>query len=157
MNDREIYTLWTSKTSDLRYLRPRRWNYIKQFILKNNIKSVIEFGSGVSTLLFANLNLDVLSLETDLHYMDFVRSLCSPKVIFKSWNNKYLCLQGSFDLSLVDGILPRAPQIKYAVEFSKFIIVDDCRVKPGQLVNPILANYIVDLDGLPLTIHTPKE
>jgi len=154
MTDKEIYDLWLSKFKDLRYLRPRRWKHLKDFIQKNSIKSVIEFGSGVSTLLLDSLNLDILSLETNKFYMGKVHSLCSSRVRFKLWNNMSLDIQESFDLSLVDGILPRLDQIEYAMKHSRFIVIDDYIAKSNKL----LTGYKrVDLSSAPLGIFIPKD
>jgi hypothetical protein len=158
MTDAEIYNLWYSKTPDHRYFRPRRWSRLKRFILKNNIKSVIEFGSGVSTLLFDSLNLNILSFETDKVYMDFVSKLCTEKVRFKLWNNKLLNIQESFDLSFVDGILPRTQQLKIAIKHSKFIAIDDYIANSEKQIDLLLSNFTrVDLSAAPLGIFIPKE
>ena len=157
MTDVEIYNLWHSKTSDHRYLRPKRWSRLKRFINKNNIKSVIEFGSGMSTLLFNSLNLNILSLETDKSYIDFVSKLCTVKVRFKLWDNKSLNIQESFDLSLVDGILPRVQQLKYAIKHSKFVAIDDYIANDEKEIDLLLSNFTrVDLSAAPLGIFIPK-
>ena len=125
MTDREIYKLWRSKTSDLRYFRPKRWDELKKVIIEQGVKSVLEFGSGVSTFLFDNINLKVVSFETDPKYMEFVKSLCSPKVTFKLWDNKSATINDFYDLALVDGVLPRTHQLEIALKHAKFIAIDD--------------------------------
>jgi len=157
MTAEEIYSLWLSKFKDLRYFRLIRWRYLRNFIQKNNIKSVIEFGSGVSTLLFDNLNLDILSLETNEFYMSRVQSLCSSEVRFKLWDNKTLDIQESFDLSLVDGILPRDYQLECAVKLSKFISVDDYILNADERMDSLLLNYErVDIKVASLGLFIPK-
>ena len=158
MTAEEIYSLWLSKFKDRRYLRLRRWRHLRNFIQKNNIKSVIEFGSGVSTLLFDNLNLDILSLDTNKFYMSRVCSLCSPKVRFKLWDNKTLVLQEFFDLSLVDGILPRDYQLECAVKLSKFISVDDYILNVDDRMDSLLSNHErVDIKSAPLGLFISKD
>ena len=158
MTDEGIYNLWFSTVSNLTYFRSRRWKYLKEFILSNNIKSVIEFGSGVSTLLFDSLNLNILSIETNKPYMNLVSNLCSPKVRFKLWDNKSLDIQESFDLSFVDGILPRLEQLKYAIKHSKFVTVDDYIANDEKQLDLLLSNFTrVDLFAAPLGIFIPKE
>ena len=150
-------TFGIQKTSDLRYLRPKRWSRLKRFIFKNSVKSVIEFGSGVSTLLFDSLNLNILSFETNKVYMDFVGKLCTEKVKFKLWDNKLLNIQESFDLSLVDGILPRTQQLKYAIKHSKFVAIDDYIVNNEKQIDLLLSNFTrIDLSAAPLGIFIPK-
>lgn len=124
MNDRLIYKAWKASTSDLRYLRPNRWKVIKDVILKYNLKSVIEFGSGVSTILFDNLGMHILSFETRLPYMKFVTDLC-PRVPIIHWDNVSLSIRGQFDLALVDGDLPRTTQLDISLKRADFIAIDD--------------------------------
>lgn len=72
------------------------------------------------------MNLTVISVETDKSYIDFIKPLCSSNVILKYWNNDELPLGSSqFDLSLVDGILPRLPQLEIALQHSKIVAIDD--------------------------------
>lgn len=137
MTNEEIYKLWRSKTSDLRYLRPSRWNELEKVIVEQDIKSVLEFGSGVSTILFDNLNLKVSSFETAPKYMEFVKSLCSPKVTFKIWDNKTVPTNDFYDLALVDGALPRTHQLETALKRAKFIAIDDFK----DSLLPKLINY----------------
>lgn len=48
--------------------------YLENFIIENNIKNIIECGSGLSTLLFSQLNLkNVLSLEHDEYWFNFTK------------------------------------------------------------------------------------
>ena len=110
--DKEIYKKWRSLTTDHRYLRPLRWKEIKKVILENDLKSVLEFGSGVSTMLFSSLNMKVYSFDTNLEYAKFVRSLC-PNVSITLWDNVHLSLNGHFDIALIDGALPRNTCLLY--------------------------------------------
>ena len=130
MTDREIYNLWLSKTSDLRYLRPRRWEELKKIITNRKVSSVLEFGSGVSTLLFGNFGLKVLSLETDPIYIEFVRSLCPKNVSLLLWNNRSAQIFKRYDLALVDGILPRTYQLKLALKHADVVAIDDFNEGP---------------------------
>ena len=154
MTDKEIYSLWLSKSPDLRYLRPRRWDDIKKVIIEYGIKSVLEFGSGVSTLLFDNMNLRIVSYETDSNYMEFTKSLCSPNVVFKLWDNKSVLIDDFYCLALVDGILPRTYQLEIALKHAKFIAVDDFKDSP--LYEPISYERI-DSRSTVLAIFVKKE
>ena len=140
MTDSEIYKLWLSRVSDNRHLRYKRWVEIRKVIEENNIKSVLEFGSGVSTLLFSNLGLRLFSLETDLKYMSFVRDLCANKVHFIYWDGTTVPMKAPFDLCLVDGALPRLPQLLHALKKSSFIAVDDYVGAQKRQFEPHLAN-----------------
>ena len=141
MTTNEIYQLWFSKTKDLRYLRPKRWSQIRKLIESQQLKTVLEFGSGISTLLFDNLGLKVLSFETNEGHMKFVKRLCSPKVLFTLWDNKNLHIQGIHDIAFVDGGLPRTDQFRIAAKHSKFLIIDDFATKIKNELMPKLTNY----------------
>lgn len=138
MTDKEIYKLWTSKTSDKRYFRPRRWEQLRKVIESENVKSVLEFGSGVSTLLFNNLGLNILSIETDETYIKFMYDFHLKNVFYKYWDNKFTPLPGNFDLSLVDGINPRTNQLSLAIRHSTIIAVDDFVGRTENLLLPQL-------------------
>jgi predicted O-methyltransferase YrrM len=125
MNSKEIYKLWLSKVNDHRYLRPKRWTEIENAINKHNPKKVLEFGAGVSTLLFSNLGLNLTSLETDKEYTNFVKSICPNKVKFIHWDGSTVPINTKFDLILIDGILPRLPQLLYAISNTNLIAIDD--------------------------------
>lgn len=137
--DSDIYTLWTSKTDDHRFLHRNKWTELKDTIINYKVKSVLEFGSGVSTLLFENLKLSVTSVETSPDFITFVKSLCKTSVDFRRWDNKTVNLSKHYDLSLVDGILPRAPQLFYAIKHSSIIAVDDFDRSIRGSLGPVLA------------------
>lgn len=139
--DNEIYQLWFSKTKDLRYLRPKRWNQIKELIQSQQLKTVLEFGSGISTLLFDNLGLKVLSFETNEGHLKFVKRLCSPKVLFTLWDNKNLHLKGIYDFSLIDGAVSRDDQLRVALKHSKFVAIDDFEKDEKSQLSKRLTNY----------------
>lgn len=126
MRTRDIYRFWFSKTKDHRYLRPKRWTEIEQVIERYKVKSVLEFGAGVSTLLFRNLKLDRHeTYETDEKFVQFMNNLSGIAHV-KLWNNDSLDLNGrKFDLALVDGINPRKPQLALALKHAKLVAVDD--------------------------------
>ena len=140
MNDCSIYSSWQSRSSDHRFLRFNRWMEIKKVIQKERLKTVVEFGSGISTALFANLGMSVLSFETDPDYMNFVYNfdLCKGAT-FILWNNKDLTLKAHFDLALVDGILPRDTQLKVALNCAKYIAIDDFVGRGKKTLSPMLS------------------
>ena len=136
--DEEIYKEWPFPT---RYLRKERWDIIKGYIHKHGITSVLEFGSGISTLLFNNLGLDIVSYETDSIYLRTIKSYNLANVDFRLWDNTTAYIKGYFGMSLVDGILSRTNQLIYAQKHSRYIVIDDFNDKDsvaGML--PILKN-----------------
>jgi hypothetical protein len=141
MTEKEIYKLWLVKVPGLRYLRLDRWEEIKKVIFDQNVSSVLEFGSGVSTLLFDNLGLKVLSYETDPKYLRSVEPLCSPGVTFKLWNNCLAVITDYYDLALIDGILPRTTQFEESLKHANIIVIDDFDEELKNLFLPKLASY----------------
>lgn len=139
--DNEIYQLWFSKTKDLRYLRPKRWNQIRKLIESQQLKTVLEFGSGISTLLFDNLGLKVFSFETNEGHLKFVKRLCSPKILFTLWDNKNLHIKGIYDLSFIDGAVSRDNQLRVALKHSKFVAIDDFEKDEKSQLSKRLTNY----------------
>lgn len=122
MTDIEIYKSWPFRT---RFLRPECWALIKDYIVKHEITSVLEFGSGISTILFNNLGVDVVSYETDPVYLRRIKSYNLANVEFRLWDNITASINGVFGLSLVDGAMPRMNQLSYAIKHSRYIAIDD--------------------------------
>ena len=125
MKPAKVYKEWLSKFDDRRYLRPRRWDEIEKVIDKYNVKTALEFGTGVSTALFANKGISVDSYETDARYLASVMFLESHFVSLNLWDNEEELNLDDYDLSLVDGCLPRDHQLKLAIKYSKIIVIDD--------------------------------
>lgn len=144
MEYQKIYREWLSKTHEPqhpRHLREPRWLELIKVINNYQVKSVLEFGSGISTILFSKMGLKVLSMETDDAYMRYVASYNLPNVTFQLHNNKEINIEDHFDLALVDGILPREPQLKVALEHAKIVAIDDFGPKYRLPLLPLVANY----------------
>lgn len=157
MDENLIYKSWKLLTPDLRYLRQERWEVIKETILIYNLKTVIEFGSGISTILFSNLNLNILSFETSLNYIAFMANLC-PKAVIIFWNNKSLALRGNFDLALVDGTLPRDLQLDISIKRASFIAIDDYTDDIKDSLSPKLTNLKrIDKNTTPLAMFDNRQ
>ena len=106
MTDKEVYQKWFAFSRDRRYLRPKRWDEIKRVINNFDVKTVLEFGAGVSTLLFDSINIHTFSVEQNAEYAKSVELLCSNNVTVTSDKEQIPKSCGLFDLSLVDGDLP---------------------------------------------------
>jgi|GEM_PF-4083946 len=124
MVDAEIYKNWPYRT---RYLRPECWAVISRLLKVHQITSVLEFGSGISTLLFNNRGIDVVSYETDPSYLKVIKSYNLANVEFRLWDNTVIEMEGGryFGLALVDGTLPRTFQLHWAKMFARYIVIDD--------------------------------
>jgi len=126
---RSLYNYWNKVFAGTRSVRAKlrydRWMSLYKVIHKYNVSSVLEFGSGISTLLFDRNQLEVDSYETDKAYMDQVKDLCSDFIRFHHWNNKDINIGRSYDLALVDGEVPRNHQLKLAMAHANIVAVDD--------------------------------
>jgi hypothetical protein len=96
MTDAEIYAAWPYR---IRFLRQECWDLVKSYILAHEITSVLEFGSGISTILLNNLGVDVVSYETDPVYLRTIKGYNLANVEFRLWDNKVASIDQSFGLS----------------------------------------------------------
>jgi hypothetical protein len=138
-SEKEIYKNWPFRT---RYLQKECWNIIKKCILKHQITTSIEFGSGISTILFNNLGIDLISYENDPIYLRIIKSFNLANVEFRLWDNITANIEGSFGLALVDGAMPRINQLYYAQKHSRYVAIDDYTDEETSLnLYPMLKEY----------------
>lgn len=141
LTDAQVYKNWLSKVRDNRYLRPQRWAELAKVVDQYRVKQVIEFGCGVSTLLFGYRGILVDTYETDPFYMEFVQALNAPNATFHLHNNVTIDVQGQYDLALVDGILPRRPQLEAVLGHTNLIAIDDFGPLYRRELVPLLGNH----------------
>lgn len=135
----DIYEEWPY---NIRYLNKICWDKIEEYIKKYKITSALEFGSGLSTILFNNMGLDVVSYETDPVYLRIIKSYNLANVEFRLWDNFTTDIEGHFGISLVDGILPRTNQLYYAQKHSRYIAIDDFNDDNSNMgLAPMLKGY----------------
>ena len=110
---------------------------------KYKVRTVIEFGSGISSLLFDNMNMKVVSLETDEKYMNWVAGFCSDNISFYHWDNDKLPkgIPHTYDMALVDGCLPRRPQLDHAKIMTDLICIDDFAGSIRGQFTPVMAEW----------------
>ena len=82
-------------------IRNKDWNFLKSFVQKNNLKNILEFGAGKSTLMFDNLGCNVISYDTIPLHAKTVQALATKNVQVRQWDNKQI--SGKFDLLFIDG------------------------------------------------------
>ena len=107
----------------------RDWMFILGVIRNYNIKSVLEFGTGLSTLLFNDLGMKIVTFETNVNWITKVQEINSMCDI-REWDGKKVNLEEftEFDLAFVDGPpggSSREFSTKIASENAKIIIVHD--------------------------------
>ena len=91
---------WTGWSLD-----PLDWIVLRDFLISEKIKNVIEIGPGLSTELMDRLGIHVLSYETDPIFILRIKRKVGPEIIIKQWNG--LCLPeinaSKYKLALIDG------------------------------------------------------
>jgi len=120
------------------------WNGMEEVIDKYNLKSVIEFGVGVSTKLFVEKGLTVLSFEHAQKWIDIVKEEVDVEII--KWdcrNFPVIYLDRRFDLAFVDGKDPRDEQVLIARVVSDYILLHDgARPTEKEYVRKYLSDWI---------------
>ena len=155
--EKELYHFWKSKFRT-HFLRSVCWDIVRPIIIENKVSSVLEFGCGLSTLLFDSLGLKVTSLETEQRFIDFVKQHCSPNVELNLWENEGDPVTSQYDFSLVDGILPRNPQLKVAVCHSNLIAIDDFRGRSEPILTPELGGFErIDLKRIKMAVFARRN
>lgn len=103
------------------------WEFIKKTIKDYNVKTVLEFGAGLSTLLLNDI-CRVLTLETNQQWIDRVKAI-NAKAEITHWDGQSIFLDDAhFDLAFVDGPAndkPREASTKAGAEYSDIVIVHD--------------------------------
>lgn len=107
------------------------WRFIEAILRENKIKTVLEFGAGLSSLLISELA-EVVSYETISEHAVFVQSkMIENRLTIRNWNGKDIEGDiGKFDLAFVDGPFGgskygREHSIRIASEHSDKIIIHD--------------------------------
>ncbi len=104
--------------------------YLANFIRENKIESVLEFGSGGSTLMFEELGCNVITIENDLVYylaireLSMIKPLIHPILVMDRNSYTYLsvlCHSLDFEFIFIDGKW-REELMNY---FSKYSYIED--------------------------------
>lgn len=103
------------------------WAFMQRVIKKHNIKTVLEFGAGMSTLLLNDLGLKVTTYETMPRWIEKVKA-CNPNADIRLWDGKTEIDLPQFDMAFVDGPsggINREISTKLAVKHARIIMQDD--------------------------------
>jgi len=126
------------------------WHFIKEIINKNKIKTVLEFGSGLSSFLMSEMA-EVDSFDTNKKYIEDLREqINSNKLTLIKWDgkNKPRQIQKKYDLAFVDGPvgivnggMGRQHSIRIASKYADRIIIHDAgRTEETRWQNKYLRN-----------------
>jgi len=81
------------------------WIFLRKILKKYKVKTVLEFGSGLSTVMMSAYGMKVVTYETKENWTKDLKSKEIDKVAdLRSWNGKLMQDKlGKFDLAIVDG------------------------------------------------------
>ena len=114
-------------------INQKDWHFIKRIIEENNVKNILEFGSGLSSLLMSE-KAKVISYETDKKHMEEILAKSqNGNLTIELWDGKEI--KGrikKYDLAFIDGPLGKANggigrqhSIRIASERSDRVIIHD--------------------------------
>jgi len=109
-------------------LTERDWEFMKAVIEQYNVKTILEFGAGLSTLLMNDLGLDIITFETSQGWIDKIKAL-NPNCEIRQWDGINWDYENvKCDLVFVDGPaggINREVSTKVASEMSELVIIHD--------------------------------
>ena len=113
------------------------WEFLKTVIKKYNIKTVLEFGTGLSTVLMSASGIKVISYETEDRWLKDLESKEVTKMAdVRRWDGKiFQDKLEKFDLAIVDGPPggeSREFSTKIASEHSDIVLVHDAGRTPER-------------------------
>ena len=111
----------------------RDWMFMKDVLQKENVRNVLEFGAGLSTLLMGTIVDKIITYESIESSVNKIKPMANPeKHSIYRWNGKDIKVAESdphrFDLAFVDGPpggKNREWSTKYASEVADRVIVHD--------------------------------
>lgn len=125
------------------------WVHIKKFIQEYNIKTVLEYGVGLSTELMVLEGVKVVSLETLEWWTNICRKIINKEVIHYD-SNKIPVFAKKFDMAFIDG--PKGGRVKeilHAKTISDIIYLHD----PSRKNELELMNDWVEIEILNYSHH----
>ena len=114
------------------------WIFISKLLEKENIKTILEFGTGLSTLLFQTRVEKVDSFETNPGWIRKISQMADPEIVtHHNWDGRRASIpQPKYDLCFCDGPAGgenREWSMKYCSEHSsKFVLVHDAGREPER-------------------------
>jgi ADP-heptose:LPS heptosyltransferase len=136
----------------------RDWLFIKDFIKKNNIETVLEFGSGLSTLLISDLVEKIVTVDDQKESINHIKSQMGDNVEIIKWDGTYenflkeKLINDGFDLVFVDGPFGgenREHSIRLSSELGAYVIIHDAGRKAEEKwqAKYLLNKFIKIADG----------
>jgi ADP-heptose:LPS heptosyltransferase len=116
------------------------WIFMKDILQKENVRTILEFGAGLSTLLMGTIANKVITYETMDGWINKIKPMADPKKHdIRKWDGKNVPMRDydivHFDFAFVDGPAGgenREWSVKFASEFADRVIVHDAGRVPER-------------------------
>jgi len=108
-------------------IRQNDWEDILTIFHAEKPVSIVEFGAGISTVLFYDYGLHLVCFESIQRWINEVHAM-RPEIIIEKWDNRNIPVKWksqSFDIAFIDGVAPRDSQILTAKQLTDKIIIHD--------------------------------
>jgi hypothetical protein len=127
------------------------WMVLKKFLKKNNIKTVLEFGSGLSTELMEMEGIKVTCLETLKWWADICRKVINCEIIDYKKDKEIPEINKKFDMVFLDGPQSggRQLEINYAKKHSDYIYFHDLDAQRLPIIKKEMKGrgYPIDIES----------
>jgi len=123
-------------------INPKEYDFLVDYCRRNNIKSVLEFGPGISTYAFMENSCDITSLEYQQWYYDLYKDKFNV-VLFENTPIIKLELDKVFDMAFIDspvGVnksISRLNSCEFASKYTKRILLHDSN-RIGEIVTQMI-------------------
>ena len=109
------------------------WRFLDRLITERVVKTVLEFGAGLSTLLFAE-KVQVTTYETMNHWIARLKAE-KPDLDIRQWDGKDTPIDQPYDLAFVEGPSGgenREHSVRLAAQHARMVVVHDGGFAPEQ-------------------------
>ena len=121
----------------------RDWMFMKDIVKENNVKTILEFGAGLSSLLFGTMVDKVVTFETQQGWIQKIKDMADDeKHTFFQWDGINLEIDDlleegiKFDMAFVDGpagSMNREWSTKFGSQLADIVIVHDAGRKGEKM------------------------
>ena len=116
----------------------RDWIFLKEIFEKEKVETILEFGAGLSTILFANTVKSVETYETQPGWIKKISDMAPENSVIKLWNGRIVTepLKEKYDFAFVDGPAGgpnREWSTEYASKHADLVVVHDAGRKEERM------------------------
>ncbi len=136
-NKKNSKILWGNRS-----IWKKDWIILKRFLKEQNIKTVLEYGCGLSTELMTLEGIEVVSLETLDWWAEINKEVIENEIILYQKGNLPE-INRKFDLAFVDGPMSgeRIPEILHAKRHSDKIFFHDLDSNRKQAIKELAKDW----------------